>query len=485
MEKKSADFVVIGCGACGLAAALQAGFGGASVIILDKNKTYGGMSTFSEGMFAVGTKYQSAMKLPYTVEDRFLAHMEASHWKANPLIVRTFMEKTADTIEWLEDIGCEFTGVRSFYSGAPFVWHMIKGSPEGAHSSSSPAQYGLLKPMMKKVEELKNITVMLETKAVRIIRDGGIKGVVAETKCGEQFEIEALCVLCSAGGYGNDREMMDKYIEGGEYMIPCFNMNQTGDALKMAWDVGAEKDGLGVIQAYPLIDKEFVGTAMTQISQQPNLWVNKLGERYCDESIVGSFPLAINALVRQPEAVAYNILDQGIIEFLENVGLQINFGEYFKPGQRMENIGEQLEKSVSEGKVLSADTIDELADKIGCPKNVLNETIDEYNACCDRNEDFVLAKHKKYLRPIRTPKYYAIRINALLGITEGGIKVNHHMEVMDKDFHTIPGLYAGGCTVGGLVGDTYIMITSGGSISFAVNSGRIAAESALKYLEKA
>ena len=75
------------------------------------------MTNWAEGMFAVESRWQRKMKLPYTVEERFKVHMEATHWEANPRLVRTFMEKTADTIEWLEEMGCEFEGVVAHYPG--------------------------------------------------------------------------------------------------------------------------------------------------------------------------------------------------------------------------------------------------------------------------------------------------------------------------------------------------------------------------------
>ena len=110
--------------------------------------------------------------------------------------------------------------------------------------------------------------------------------------------------------------------------------------------------------------------------------------------------------------------------------------------------------------------------------------MNEYNACCDKNHDFLFAKDRQYLHAIRRSKFYAAKLGVILGITEGGIKINHKMEVLDKQFNVIPGLYAGGCCVGGLIGESYIIVTTGGSLSFAVNSGRMAGESVLSYIGK-
>ena len=67
----------------------------------------------------------------------------------------------------------------------------------------------------------------------------------------------------------------------------------------------------------------------------------------------------------------------------------------------------------------------------------------------------------------------------------GGIKVNHKLEVIDKQDKVIPGLYAAGYDAGGMYGQDYGMhITSGLSSAFAMNSGRIAGKSASAYIDQ-
>ena len=66
--------------------------------------------------------------------------------------------------------------------------------------------------------------------------------------------------------------------------------------------------------------------------------------------------------------------------------------------------------------------------------------------------------------------------------TLGGIKINHNTEVVDKGDNIIPGLYAVGNDASGMYGDSYNIYLSGGTLGFAVNSGRIAGENALKYI---
>jgi fumarate reductase flavoprotein subunit len=478
-KELSADVAIIGGGACGLAAALTVASSNRSAIVLEKAAEFGGMTNWCEGMFAVGTRYQKQMKLPYTVEDRFKVHMEAASWSADARIVRAFMEKTADTVDWLESMGCEFGGVVSHYPGAPFVWHVFKHTP----GVTVAPGHELIEKMLKKVNEQKQISLLPETSCKSILREGGkITGVTAEDKDGNPVRIKSKAVVCATGGYADNRDWVDKYCKAGRSIKSWDDQHQTGDAIKMAWEAGAAPDGLGVMQAFTFPSGEMVNTQLFGVGCQANLWVNERGERFTDESNIMRFPLITNAISRQPNARAYNIFDQDIVTFLKEKGMMTSIGEYLPAGSRLTDIDAELERGIKEGKVFAAATIEELAHMLNIKPGTLVETVREYNACCDSNYDFVMAKERQYLHAIRKPLFFAIKLGVVIGITEGGIKINHKMEVIDNDFNVIPGLYAGGCAAGGVVGDAYQIVTTGASDSFAVNSGRIAGESILKYL---
>lgn len=479
-KQLEADVVCIGGGACGLAAALTAGMGGATVIVFEKQGEFGGMTNWAEGMFAVESKYQKRMKLPYTVEDRFKAHMESTHWEANPRLVRAFMEKTASTIEWLEGLGCEFAGVVAHFTGGPFVWHVFK------HTFGVTASPGreLIGELVMRTQERKNIKLFLETRVKRIVRERGkITGVIAEDKKGNTINVKCKAVVCATGGYGDKREWVEKYCKAGKNIKSFMEAKQTGDAIQMAWDVGAAAEGMGVMQAFTFMLDELPNTQLMITALQPNLWINERGERFCDESIISMFPEITNQMSRQPNARAFNIIDQNMVELLKTKGLLFTLGEYLEPGSKLNKIDAELKRGVKENKVLAANSISELAAKLGIDAKVLKATVDEYNECCDKNLDVLFAKDRRYLNSVKKPPFYALKIGVVLGITEGGIKINHRAEVIDEDYNVIPGLYAGGCAAGGMVGEAYIILTTGGSCSFAVNSGRIAGESILEYLK--
>ncbi len=144
-----------------------------------------------------------------------------------------------------------------------------------------------------------------------------------------------------------------------------------------------------------------------------------------------------------------------------------------------------MQKALARGStaVFSGDSILDLAQKIGANPAVLQATIDEYNQFCEIGHDEMFAKEPQYLRPLKEPPYYALKVNTVFLGTLGGIKINHRMEVLDKRGRVIPGLYAAGADAGGLYGDSYCFKeTSGAALGFAGNSGRIAGRNVLQYL---
>ena len=142
-----------------------------------------------------------------------------------------------------------------------------------------------------------------------------------------------------------------------------------------------------------------------------------------------------------------------------------------------------LKLSEEKGLAKISDSWDEIARWMGVSPETLNTTIDEYNSFCDKGRDDIFLKNPSVLFDLRTPPYYAIKCVMRIHCTCGGIKIIHHMEVLDKEYMPIPGLYATGIEAGGWVTETYDRAFLGGSgLGFPVNSGRIAGENAVEYV---
>jgi len=325
-----------------------------------------------------------------------------------------------------------------------------------------------------------------------LIKSGDrIAGVIVEEN-DEDVQVATKVVVIASGGYANNKEWIKKYsgFDLDVNLIPVGNVDKTGDGIRMAFEVGAAEEGLGVLElvrAGPVGTEFAMGSHLENAAVQPDLWVNNKGERFCDESVGFDDAYVGNANARQPGDCTYSIFDTSIKQELIERGTTKAMAMEFPPGSRTTELDRELEaaKKNQSTEVFEADSVEELAGKIAVDAAGLKATVDEYNGFCEKGHDDLFAKNPKYLRPIKGPKFYAIRARTVFLGTLGGIKVNHNLEVIDKKDKVIPGLYAAGYDAGGMYGDSYSIGNSSGlSSSFATNSGRIAAKNALKYIGK-
>ena len=474
------DVVVIGSGASGLAAAVTAAEGGARVTVFEKERALGGTSNFFHGMFAVESDMQRERYITYSRDQAFKNIMDYSHWRANPRLVRAIVNESAATIAWLQQAGVEFTDATINIPDAPRTYHLVKGRGEA-----------IVKPLTTRAREL-GATVVPATPVKQILKAGDrITGVIVEEN-DEDIQVITKAVIIASGGYANNKEWIKKYsgFELGVNLIPIGNVDKMGDGIRMAFEVGAADEGLGVLELVrtgPLSPEFTMGMHLEMAAVQPDLWVNKLGERFCDESVVFDDAAVGNANARQKGDCTYSIFDSSIKQQLMEKGIDKAMAMDFPPGSRTTELDRELDAALENksAEVFEADSIPELAEKIGVNPEVFKTTVDEYNGFCEKGHDELFAKNPKYLRPLKGPKFYAIKARTIFLETLGGIKINHRTEVMDKQGNVIPGLYAAGYDAGGMYGDSYsIRNSSGLSSSFATNSGRIAGKNALKYLGK-
>ena len=146
------------------------------------------------------------------------------------------------------------------------------------------------------------------------------------------------------------------------------------------------------------------------------------------------------------------------------------------PGFGMEFIDEYIEN----GEVLSADTLDELAEKMGVPADAFKATVERYNELNDLGEDLDFGKQAARLTYIKDAPFYAICRQPRLLCALGGLVINDRMEVLDEQRKPIPNLYACGNNSGDWFGGLeHPMVIPGMSLGRAVVTGHLAALSAL------
>ena len=493
-----AEVVIIGAGGAGMAAAISALEQGAgSVVLLEKAGSPGGSTAMAHDIFGVESPVQKRAWFDSSKDDIFNIHMDWTHWTVDPRIVRAFIDRSADTIRWLEQMGVRLELWPMYPNQSPLIRHAIKG--RGVE---------LCKALRRNAED-RGAKVLTRTRATKVLRDenGQVSGVVAETKDGEVV-VGAKTVIITTGGYGNNREMLEKYYpyykETMTYDGPRSN---TGDGIALALEAGAATAGLGSMNLHGptlmsrsgadslAIDDAFDahGNAlkvqiMPLCSEPDTIWVNKRGKRYVNECYILQFFAYGHIAARQPEGLSYTLYDSALIRQKEKEGIYNQMAPgWFPPETYICHIplpGLERELQRPNDMVKIADTWGELADWMGVDRAALKSTVDEYNSACDRAHDPVFGKNRKYLKPLRTPPFYAILGQVHICDTIGGIKINEKMQVIDTEGSPISGLYAAGVTTGGWEGETYDYNLTGHLVGFAINSGRIAGESAVEHLSR-
>jgi len=491
-----AEVVVVGGGGAGLAAAITAVEKGCkSVIVVEKMGSPGGSTAMAHDVFGVESPVQKRAWVDARGDDFFKSAMEWAHWsKVDARIVRAFIDKSGDTIRWLEEKGLSFQLLPMYPNQAPLVRHAVKG--RGAQ---------LIRALHSNSKDL-GVQVLTRTRAKKILRDksGNAVGVLAVTKEGE-VTIKAKSIIITTGGYGNNREMLKKYCpyyqDNMTYDGPRGN---TGDGILMAIEAGAATASLGIMNLHgpglmPETAADYLHIDTTDGEGQPlkmnmmpicrepdTLWVNKKARRFVNECYILQFFAYGHAVAQQPDGVVYTIFDSGIAQSMEEEGLFMQLAPHWFPPDTFTPLpGLRRELRKQSGNIVKiSSSWGEIADWIGVEPAAMMATADEYNAACDQGYDPIFGKDRRYLIPLRNAPYYAIKGHACICDTMGGIKINENMEVIDTKDNPIPGLYAAGVAAGGWESESYNYHLTGHLLGFALNSGRIAGESAVKYLSK-
>jgi fumarate reductase flavoprotein subunit len=494
MKKLETDIVVVGAGTAGLAAAIAAAEKNAKVIIFEKASTTGGTGNMGMGPFAVESRLQRKKNVLLTREEAFKIFMDFTHWRVDARLVSNYLNKSASTIEWLEEMGVEFADVISYFRGSYTTHHIVK--PPG-RSPGPMATAAMMKCMTDRAHEL-GVKFFLKTPVKKILKEKDrIVGVIAEDRDGETIQANAKAVIIATGGFGDNPEMIKKYTpyEWGRNIFSTRIPGIAGEGIRMAWEAGAAEEGMNMELVCGLAGMMGGSTtpksmaARMQLMEvnfafsQPNLYVNLLGERFMNEEIAGASTFVANAIARQKNSCAFSIFDEATKNQFVNESLDFLMAVF--PITKVENFDAILEQLLDKGSdiVFTADSLEELASKTKINADTLKKTVEEYNETCHTGRDEIFHKSPKYLRPVKKPKFYAGKLAPSAYGSLGGIKINHRTEVVTKDFEPILGLYAAGTDACSIYADSYVFVLCGNTMGFALNSGRLAAENAAEYIK--
>ncbi|HOJ43536.1 MAG TPA: FAD-dependent oxidoreductase, partial [Syntrophorhabdaceae bacterium] len=332
------DIIIIGTGFAGLVAGVAAQEKGSKVCIIEKlpEAEMGGNSKLAGGFIAVPKDNSNAAK-----EEYFHDFMKKSTGKGNATITRVIAEHIADSVHWLKRYKAELTEPLTV---AGYQVKNVLFKP-GAYQGMPDALKNLKSIIIKNGGK-----IFFNTKAKQLIINdsGSIIGVRAQDNKG-LIDFTGKAVIIATGGYGANKEMLEMFVDpDADEMMVRGVKTATGDGLILAKEAGAMLVNMGgmasahvaaVSPKNPSAGNPFMAIAYT-------VGINKNGKRYIDESL--GYVANGKAAMRQPGQTVAMIFD-------ENIKKQPGVTAAVK---QFERLGIEI---------VEADTIPELAKKIGVP----------------------------------------------------------------------------------------------------------------------
>ena len=467
----TADVVVIGAGGAGMAAAITANQAGKSVIVVEKTGAMGGNTILSGGALnAVDEGSEAATLREDSVEKHYTQTFNGGDQQGDPELVRKLVTEAWDGVEWLMSIGMEFSGKITTVAGS--LW-------ERGHVPVEPEGVGFFKAYGAYVDSHEGIDMLYKTRATDLIVENGVvTGVVCTGETGNTVTVKANGgVVIATGGFAQNVEMRQKANAEGKLWedlgdtIKSTNTSAiTGDGIAMAQAVGAQTIQMGNIQLLPQGDPE-TGSLSGNIGHGPVsfIFLNLDGNRFVDEG--GRRDDMTKGLIAQEQQTMYMLMDS----------------DTYPNGTELNNFGEHINDLVAAGRAFKADTLEEMAEKIGLPVENVVKTVTEYNRHCvggdleGQPDEFgrtLYTDANKINDGINDGPFYACRRVPTVHHTMGGLKINTNTEVIDVNGNVIPGLYAAGEVTGGIHGTNRL---GGNALTDIVVFGRTAGAQAAAF----
>lgn len=496
-ETYNADIVVVGGGTSGSSAAAQATDLGAKVILVEKSARIGGSGALSTGPHSINSEFQTNLGQNANQQGVYEKFQELVHWSNKGGIFSKFLQKTGSTVDWLASKGFEWAEFSLMSIPNEF------GVTGVGYKDDSVATMNVYDAFQKMVNNVN--TILTETTATSIITDkqGNAVGINAVKSDGTNVIINAKAVIMSTGGYGGNKEMLT---EKTGYPYALFGLSQNvGEGFNMMKEIGAAEKNASAVSTH------LVGVPGTVIGFEafdtnipyalmitPTLMqVNSRGERFASET-VSQDEMLMGAVYHAAQGnTYYTLISKSQMDKIAKNGSQaigmdtkpgtFSFkGQAVKPDVPMPNINKVLDAAVEQDLAFKGNTLEELAKNAGMNPETLKANVERYNLLSEQGKDIDFYKDSKYMNSLGNEgPYYAIKGQPEIYGSLGSVDIDANAQVLKKDGNPIGGLYATGVESIGVIFDgvAYTQI-QGVALGWGFSSGRIAAESAAKAIQK-
>lgn len=500
-EEITTEIVVVGGGASGSAAALQAVEDGAKVTLVEMTASPAGQGTMAGGLF--GTNSTQQQEQGKTVDGKWFydQFVNTSNYTANGGLLSKIIQKSGETVDWLIENGVNL--ILAHPSTGGYEEHKYTHPASTIHGYVDGGTVAIT--TLHEQIEAKGGDVLYSTKATElIIENGEIKGIKAEKSDGGTLIINADAVILATGGFAGNQELVTKYF--GEGVGTGRVATNIGTGIEMAISAGAAASFEDAITMHYGVDRggSKWGSALNSALINPFLFVDVDGNRFMNEESFIFEPIKTSNVIKSlPQMAAYEIFDQTMIDIVKEqgpagltdvytgelatnptvfieVGHEVNTAKAAEVAHTPTDIMPDIEALIAEGTIISAQSPEELAEKLGMTHLV--ETISRYNELCEAGEDTDHFKSSKYLDKLEGTLYAVKTSPSVFLGTLGGIDINDNAEVLNPNGKAIKGLYAAGSETNGVYGNSYVYF-EGGTLGYAYGSGRVAGANAAQSVK--
>jgi len=421
-ESLQCDVLVIGAGMAGLSAAGYAAAHGATVIVVEKARSFGGSALLSGGVLWTATSARR-MRL---------------YGGGSPELGTVVLRNYALGLEWLRQRGVAISPAVSVLHGRGYQIDILEH----------------LRGCARLVEQHGG-HVVLDTRTEKLLTDERGRVVGARTVQEDGFlDVRANTVLLATGGYQNSAELRERYIHANarDKLLLRTNPVSCGDGLRLAGAAGAEVQPTNagfyghLVSESPDWGDPRLYTMLSQYHSERALLLNEAGQRFCDES--HGDHANTNHVVAQSNARALCFWDARIHEAYASTPI-------VKGTEVLDKMQVALERG---GHGIIATTVEEVgkfATGQGFDGGQVCRSILEYNERCRQGWERLAPIRSESLDALDRAPFYALVVRPAITHTHGGIRVNSSARVLTPDNTPVPGLLAAGADIDGVYGVGY------------------------------
>lgn len=509
------DVLVVGFGAAGASAAIEASRAGARVIIVDRFEG-GGASAKSGGVVYAGggTRYQKKAGFDDTPDAMFEYLRHEVRDAVSEATLRSFCAESVAMISWLEELGVEFDatvpskktsyppdGYYLYFSGNEAVPQFAgkhPPAPRGHRVKGTGLSGAVMFQSLRAGAAAAGARAMLQAGVRRLVLDsrGAVLGAEVwklqegssaarshrrlarladrlsylDAALSDRVRRRALAleiahahpllvraragVVLSTGGFIFNRAMLARHAPGYIHNFRLGTTGCDGSAVRLGESVGGAAAHLERVSAWRFINPP--------LAWGRGIVVDSKGRRFFNEEVYGA--LLGHHMCEEHGGKAWLILDSRV---RREAIREAMFGGLW--------MFQSMPAIVLSLRAKRGNSIEELAHRIDADPPAMRATLESYNGAA-RGGDDAFGKSAAMRQALEAPPYYALDISVRSptfpcpAITLGGLRVDEETgAVMDRHGNSIAGLYAAGRAAVGLASNHYV---SGLALADCIFSGR-------------